>query len=516
MKLLWKLALAAGAGLVIAAPASAQTVTKTCDPDASSGANHCPLLSISGATIDPGMAGENGGTSWFRGFADPAIRKHTVSGVTGYVVLYSHLYDNDNPDANPGCRGEGGDWDVRIDYATSSNGVSWNRNSPYGGILWDTYPDVAPAPYIDPETSESVAGTWGMETANLVKVTKDGQSFWVGTRQTHFSPEHFLAEGYPCGWGGFKHKNQFTPSQKLLVTAATTLTGLATDDEGNGMENAQVLVAAGANIDGYGYVWGMDYDLTQLPSIPPAHQSIIDLCHWWNEPALHYDATSEKLFLAAHCWAYTEEGEYDSSKSHLYVFSTDMLDEEDEVSLDAKDWEWYYEGPLGSSIDAELLTGSDATDLTQIEFATHDGALLAIVTPQWWNFDGGVTFDENGQVYDVTGRAIHLGCMVLEVDTLERDGSDYPDFVRQGTWPYKPVVRDYIVADYESGPPWNEGYDGSNNPIPVPQGPASCSYLENATSGAPGVLMALRYIKTGAGEAGFVQEIRDTKVVPTP
>jgi len=295
----------------------------------------CPALLVPG---DPYQENPD-----FFGYADPSIRKDPASNTLWLSYSFPHY---EVPGGTPVPS-------VSIHLARSTDaGRSWS----FVKRLFE------PAPMSNP-ANPTQPGFLDHETINLAPIVRGGTSFWAAARLNYFIPQA----------GGFaaRPNNSFHIS---VVTAGTP----------EGLSDGPVARIGGALTHAS---WNADATL-----VPPDLQSA---AFFWNEPALHYDATLDRLYLVMVAFVY-EGGRPVMERNDVYVYATTP-------DGDPRTWTWTLKGKLVSgAIAAEL--GGERVSQTDVARG-RDGKLLLIATPDDWNAARG---DFN-----------HKGCKVVEILSLE-------------------------------------------------------------------------------------------------
>jgi len=300
---------------------------------------NCPPLRISG---DAPAELPGGRPSPFRGFADACMRFDPTNKVLWMAYSYPYVRIQ-----REGCRRHS-QIGVETHLARSlDKGNTWD----FAKVLW------APIKHKD---SKGVSGHISHEVANIIPVTIDGKSAWIGARLNYFMPDE----------GGFKAR----PPQSFHISVMT-----ATSPET--LSDAQAVRLGSKSTD---EEW-RDIDISLLS---PTLQKY----HLWNEPALYYDGQILYMMLSGMAF---HRKEPDPSNSDIVLFSTTPKG-------NVHDWKWEFVGVVASRKEAEEL---GCKELNQGEIAvSRNGNILLLVTPSRWDRT------INDFVYD--------GCRVLEFDSL--------------------------------------------------------------------------------------------------
>ena len=295
----------------------------------------CPALLVPG---DPYQVNPD-----FHGYADPSIRKDPASNTLWLSYSFPH-YKVVGGTPVPS---------VSIHLARSADsGRSWT----FVKRLFEPTPMANPANPAQP-------GFLDHETINLAPVVRGGSRFWAAVRLNYFIPQV----------GGFASR----PNNSFHISVVTAP---APED----LTDGPVARIGGALTHAS---WS-----THATLIPPDLQSA---AFFWNEPALHYDAGLDRLYLVMVAFVY-EAGLPVMERNDVYVYATTPAG-------DPRTWTWSYKGKLVSgAIAAEL--GGERMSQTDVAVG-RDGKLLLIATPDDWNAARG---DFN-----------HKGCKVVEIQSLE-------------------------------------------------------------------------------------------------
>jgi hypothetical protein len=311
---------------------AAEPVHKDC-------AQSCAERTVQG---DPPATLPTGQPSPFRGMADATVRADPIDGTLWMAYSRAGVRVSERR----GLRAARATPEVVTHLARSRDqGASWTL----AGALWGANPAQAP---------DGEPGHFSHEVANLLPISRNGRTVWLGARVDYFLPDA----------GGFRKRPP--GSFRLVVMQANSPMGLS-------HAPAVRLAAMGADP-----AWGKDFNLAALS---PQTQH----CQLWNEPALHYE--DGELFMALSCMAFRGRTP-DVARNDLVLFAT-------RAEGDPAQWQWRFAGRLAGSDEAQEL---GAQRLTQIELARGiDGTLLALVTPDTWSA-------ENADF-------VHHGCAVLEL-----------------------------------------------------------------------------------------------------
>ena len=283
---------------------------------------NCAPLTIEGdeeATL-PG-----GRPSFFRGFADPSMRKDPLSDRLWLGYSWPNIHVVNNSTLIPGI-------DTHLAYS-DDNGAHWQ----FSGTLFPSYPDTNPL--------TGATGYTVNEVVNLLPVEKNGQATWYAVHLTYFIPQE----------GGLLERP--IQSFRMEITRAASPPELADSP------------AATLGAQKTAQEWGVDIYLSDLSP------EVAD-CKLWNEPALYYE--NDTLYTLMRCLRFTQQGKPDTKHSNQVVFATD-------AQGDIKSWNWRYVGSFAGEQAATELGGEGLTQLDIVK--SKHGDLLAIMTPDTWSTD---------------------------------------------------------------------------------------------------------------------------------
>lgn len=288
----------------------------------------------------------------FFGYADPSVRKDPTSDAIWLSYSFPH-YASVGGVPVPS---------VSIHLARSTDG---GRSWSFVKQLFDPVPMANPA-------NPGQQGLLDHETINLAPVVRGGVRTWAAARLNYFIP----------GSGGFGGR----PSSSFHISVVTAATPEALTDGPVARIGATLTDAA----------WNVDASL-----VPPELQNA---SFFWNEPALHYDAGRDRLYLVMVAFVY-EGARPVMERNEVYVYATTPAG-------DPRSWSWTYKGKLVSDAVAGELGGER---VTQTDLAVgQDGRLLLVLTPDDWNAARGDFNHKGGKVVEIAS---------LETPALARDGN---------------------------------------------------------------------------------------------
>lgn len=332
----------------------------------------CDELEIAGETIVP--------RGFFHGLADPVLRADP--GVPDRVWLgYSF------PSLLPTSEG--------LDVPAPALHLA---RSDDGGRSWALVGQVhVPVLTVPPEPAPRMEGYAAHETFNFVYADVDGTSGWYGARLTYWVPP------------GTAHRPD-PRSFAIAVTRAASPADLGTSPTSR----------LGTS---YAHPGVVDVDLNEL-------EAGLRRCALYNEPALHFEASTATLYLALQCQVYRGDAPIDEEQS-VELFRAPAV-------ADVAALAWSHAGTLADAAVARELGGAK---VQQTEIARgSDGQLLVIMNPSRWDPD--------------TRVEVHDGCRVLELEALD------PPRLRRACGQL--VVRRRILASDQDLGTSSCGYDAAS------------------------------------------------------
>lgn len=279
----------------------------------------------------------------FYGYADPSIRKDPNSNTIWFAYSFPH-YKMIGTTPVPS---------VEIHLSKSiDNGNNWS----FVKKLFEPLQLNNPA-------NPSQNGFLDHEVVNLLPVSHNNQDFWLAARLNYFIPEV----------GGFSAR----PNNSFYIS-------IHKSDTPENLTNGEVGTIGGSFTH---HSWNVNQTL-----IPP---DLSSEAFFWNEPALYFDNSNNKLYLIMVAFVYNGSTPV-MSKNNTYVYSTTP-------SGNPSTWNWEYKGILSNSSIANELGGQriSQTDIAK----SKDGNLLLVLTPDDWN--------SNKNDFN------HKGCKVVEIESLE-------------------------------------------------------------------------------------------------
>lgn len=279
----------------------------------------------------------------FYGYADPSIRKDRATNVTWLAYSFPH-YKMSGSQPVPS---------VEIHLAKSTDdGVNWS----FVKKLFEPVAINNPADTIQP-------GFLDHETINLLHVNRSSENFWLGVRLNYFIPTV----------GGFSAR----PNNSFHIS-------IIKSDRPENLTSGEVGTIGGSLTHSN---WNVQQKL-----IPP---DLSGEYFFWNEPALYFDASANKLYLIMVAFVYYGSAPV-MAKNNTYVYATTP-------NGAPNSWVWDYKGKLADASIANELSGER---ISQTDIAEgKDGKLLLIASPDDWNSSKN---DFN-----------HKGCKVVEIKSLE-------------------------------------------------------------------------------------------------
>ncbi len=288
----------------------------------------------------------------FFGYADPSIRKDPNSNTLWLAYSFPH-YKVSGSTPVPS---------VAIHLAKSND----------SGNNWVFVKKLFEPEQMNNPANPGQAGYLDHETVNLLPVKQNIDNYWLAARLNYFIPTG----------GGFKER----PNNSFYISIVKA-------DSPENLTNGEIGTIGGSFTHSS---WNVNQRL-----VPPDLNSEV---FFWNEPALYFDETNNKLYLIMVAFVYSGSTPV-MSKNSTYVYATTP-------SGSPSTWNWEHRGILANSIDASELGGER---ISQTDIAKgKDGKLLLILTPDDWNA-GKQDFN-------------HKGCKVVEIKSLEN-----PELERDNT-----------------------------------------------------------------------------------